>query len=94
MHHRPVPRIAFTPQLQRFTETPEFDTPAATLRQALEAAFVLNPRLRGYVLDDQGHMRANVVAFIDGRRCLNRVALDDPLAPDSRVHVLQALSGG
>jgi len=70
------------------------DAQAATLRGALEAAFALNPRLRGYVLDDQGHMRANVVAFIDGRRCLNRIALDDPLAPDSRVHVLQALSGG
>ena len=86
--------IVFTQQLRRFTEAPEVDAPAATLRGALEAAFALNPRLRGYVLDDQGHMRANVVAFIDGRRCLNRIALDDPLAPDSRVHVLQALSGG
>ena len=86
--------IVFTQQLRRFTEAPEVDAPAATLRAALEAAFALNPRLRGYVLDDQGHMRANVVAFIDGRRCLNRIALDDPLAPDSRVHVLQALSGG
>jgi len=72
VHHRPVPRIAFTPQLQRFTETPEFDTPATTLRQALEAAFVLNPRLRGYVLDDQGGLRPNVVVFIDGRRCADR----------------------
>ena len=86
--------IVFTQQLRRFTEAPEVDAQAATLRGALEAAFALNPRLRGYVLDDQGHMRANVVAFIDGRRCLNRIALDDPLAPDSRVHVLQALSGG
>ena len=86
--------IVFTQQLRRFTEAPEVDAPAATLRGALEAAFALNPRLRGYVLDDQGHMRANVVAFIDGRRCLNRIVLDDPLAPDSRVHVLQALSGG
>jgi len=89
-----VALIVFTQQLRRFTEAPEVDAPAATLRGALEAAFALNPRLRGYVLDDQGHMRANVVAFIDGRRCLNRIALDDPLAPDSRVHVLQALSGG
>ena len=86
--------IVFTQQLRRFTEAPEVDAQAATLRGALEAAFALNPRLRGYVLDDQGHMRANVVAFIDGRRCLNRIVLDDPLAPDSRVHVLQALSGG
>ena len=86
--------IVFTQQLRRFTEALEVDAQAATLRGALEAAFALNPRLRGYVLDDQGHMRANVVAFIDGRRCLNRIVLDDPLAPDSRVHVLQALSGG
>ena len=89
-----MPRVLFTPQLKRFTETPEVQTPAATLRAALEAAFAVNPRLRGYVLDDQGHMRPNVVAFIDGRRCQDRVVMDDALQPDSTVHVLQALSGG
>ena len=89
-----MPRVLFTPQLKRFTETPEVQTPATTLRAALEAAFALNPRLRGYVLDEQGHMRANVVAFIDGRRCHDRMALDDALQPDSTVYVLQALSGG
>jgi hypothetical protein len=87
-------RIVFTQQLRRFTETPQIDAPAATLRAALEAAFALNPRLRGYVLDDQDHLRANVVAFIDGRRCDDRVRLDDVLKPDSEVHVMQALSGG
>jgi hypothetical protein len=87
-------RIVFTQQLRRFTETPALDVAAATLRGALDAAFVMNPRLRSYVLDDQGHLRANVVAFIDGRRCTDRVALDDGLQPDSEVHVLQALSGG
>ena len=86
--------VVFTSQLRRFTETPEVNVDAATLRAALEAAFAVNPRLRSYVLDDQGHLRANVVAFIDGRRCTDRVLLDDPLRPDSEVHVLQALSGG
>jgi molybdopterin synthase sulfur carrier subunit len=89
-----VARIVFTQQLRRFTETPEVDAPAATLRAALDAVFAANPRLRGYVLDDQGHMRGNVVAFIDGRRCAERIKLDDALLPDSRVHVMQALSGG
>ena len=89
-----MPRISFTPQLARFTATPELETSANTLREALEAAFAINPQLRGYVLDDQGHMRANVVAFIDGRRCENRIALTDPLHAESRVHILQALSGG
>ena len=86
--------VVFTQQLRRFTETPELDTTAATLREALAAAFGLNPRLSGYVLDEQGHLRANVVVFIDGERCLERVLLNQPLRADSRVHVLQALSGG
>lgn len=86
--------VVFTPQLRRFTDTPELHTPAATLREALEAAFAINPRLRGYVLDDQGHLRSNVVVFIDGRRCQERVRLADTLQPGSQVHVLQALSGG
>ena len=87
-------RVLFTPQLKRFTETPQVQTDAGTLRGALEAAFAVNPRLRGYVLDDQGHMRANVVAFVDGRRCTDRVRLDDALTAHSTVHVMQALSGG
>jgi hypothetical protein len=89
-----MPHLAFTSQLRRFTLAPELDTPATTLRAALEDAFVVNPQLRGYVLDDQGHLRANVVAFIDGRRSTDRIRLDDPLQPASRVHVMQALSGG
>jgi hypothetical protein len=87
-------RIEFTPQLRRFTETPSVETDAPTLRAALEAAFGINPRLRGYVLDDQGHLRANVVVFVDGRRSEDRIGLADALLPHSRVHVLQALSGG
>lgn len=89
-----MPHVEFTPQLRRFLSAPAIDTPATTLRAALDDAFVANPRLRGYVLDDQGHLRANVVIFIDGRRCADRMALADALAPTSRVHVLQALSGG
>jgi len=89
-----MPHVAFTSQLQRFTETPEFDTPAATLREAMDAAFDINPRLRGYVLDEQGHLRPHVAVFIDGRRIVDRVGLSDALAPHDKVYVLQALTGG
>jgi len=87
-------RLVFTQQLARFIAAPEVDTGAATLRAGLETAFGANPQLRGYVLDEQGHLRENVVVFIDGRRCQERCRLDDVLAPDSRVYILQALSGG
>jgi hypothetical protein len=89
-----MPLIVFTPQLRRFTSTPEVESGARTLRAALEDAFAVNPVLRGYVLDDQGHLRTNVAVFIDGCRQLDRVSLSDELRPDSTVHVLQALSGG
>ncbi len=89
-----MPRVVFTPQLRRFTETPEVQASSTTLRAVLEEAFAVNPVLRGYVLDDQGHVRPNVVIFIDGRRCTDRVALTEGVEPASTVHVLQALSGG
>jgi molybdopterin synthase sulfur carrier subunit len=89
-----VPHIAFTPQLRRFIATPEVTSDATTLRAALEDAFAASPGLRGYVLDDQGHLRANMAVFIDGRRCKDAIALNDTLQPASRVYVLQALSGG
>lgn len=89
-----MPRVVFTPQLRRFTETPTVDSSATTLRAALDDAFTVNPRLRGYVLDEQGHVRPNVVIFIDSRRCDDRVALTEPLPAGCTVHVLQALSGG
>jgi hypothetical protein len=87
-------RIQFTQQLARFTELPQVETDAAQLRAALEAAFALNPKLRGYVLDEQGHLRENVAIFVDGRRARDPHALDDPLNPASMVYVMQALSGG
>ena len=89
-----MPRLVFTPQLRRFLAVPDVQCSATTLRQALQQAFAVNPRLAGYVLDDQGHLRANVVVFIDGRRCTDRIVLDDALAASSTVHVMQALSGG
>jgi molybdopterin synthase sulfur carrier subunit len=87
-------KVFFTQQLRRFTEVPEIDTSAIMLRDALEVAFRGNPRLRGYILDEQGHLRPNVAIFIDGHRVGDRVGLKDGLATNSNVHVFQALSGG
>ena len=87
-------RLYFTQQLRRFVDVPEFSSACTDLRAALEEAFAGHPRLRGYILDDQGHLRPHVVIFVDGRRCTDRIGLSAPLRPDSRVHVLQALSGG
>ncbi len=91
-----IAKLIFTQQLARFTDAPEVDTAATMLRAGLDAAFQLNPRLRGYVLDEQGHLRKHVVIFVDGDRVRDRdrTTLNVPLSSDSKVHILQALSGG
>ena len=89
-----MPVVAFTPHLRRFLDVPEVSSEAAVLGAALEDAFTANPRLRGYVLDDQGHLRLHVAVFIDGLRAQDLTGLTDPVRPDSRVFVLQALTGG
>ena len=86
--------VEFTSQLQRFVDTPKLDCDARTLGEALILAFDHNPRLRGYILDDQGHLRTHVAVFIDGHRVRDRSELSDPLSAQSKVYVLQALSGG
>jgi len=87
-------KLIFTQQLGRFMRVPQVDTTAADLRSALDGCFADHPRLRGYVLDEQGGLRENVVIFIDGQRARDPKRLDDALAPHSQVYILQALSGG
>lgn len=86
--------VRFTPQLERFLEAPECTVEATTAREALDGAFDLNPRLRGYVLDEQGAVRKHVAVFLGGRLVRDPAELDAPLAPDAEISVMQALSGG
>ncbi|MFS2124557.1 MoaD/ThiS family protein [Pseudomonas sp. Pseusp97] len=87
-------RIVFAPSIQRHVSIEERELPAATLTDALEAVFVEAPKLRGYLLDDQGGLRRHLTIFIDGLRLRDRAGLSDALDADSEVYVVQALSGG
>ena len=89
-----MPVVTFTATLQRHLSAPAAEVAGATVREALEAAFRGNPRLRGYVLDDQGRLRKHVAVFVDGALVTDRDGLRDPVRPASDIHVMQALSGG
>lgn len=89
-----MPRIAFTPNLRRHLACPAAEAPGETVRQALEAVFDGNPRLRAYLLDEHGRLRKHVTVFVNGQAITDRIALSDPLAPGDEVFVFQALSGG
>jgi hypothetical protein len=89
-----MPTIRFTQNIQRHVRCPSRQVPGATLRQALEAYFEENQAARGYVLDDQGHLRRHMVIFVNGRHVLDRGGLSAAVDPDAVIDVMQALSGG
>lgn len=84
-------KVVFTPNLQRHVACPPREVEASTVREALEAVFADVPRLRGYVVDDQGALRAHMMVFVDSQQIRD---LADPVGPQAEVYVMQALSGG
>lgn len=89
-----MPKVIFASHVQRHVAAPDSVVEGGTVRAALDAVFADNRPLRGYVLDDQGHLRKHVVVFVDGARVIDREGLSEPVLPDSEIYVLQALSGG
>jgi len=86
--------VTFTHTLQRHVECPPMEVQARTVREALDAVWAVNPRARGYVLDEQGELRRHMAIFLDGRMIHDRARLSDAVGSDSKLYVMQALSGG
>jgi hypothetical protein len=89
-----MPRLVFTPNVQRHLACPPAHVAGRTVREALEAYFALHPTARGYVLDDQGALRPHMVIFVDNEPITDRARLADSVGENSEVFVMQALSGG
>lgn len=89
-----MPRVFFTTHLERHLDVPPVAVGGASVRDALEAVFADNPRMRGYVVDDRGRLRKHVVIFIDGRQIVDRDGLSDAVGESGELYVMQALSGG
>ena len=83
--HRFFPAIAKSPGLQIDATT------IADLIAALEARF---PGLSSYLINDDGSLRKHVVVFVDAKPIADRTQLTDKIEPESKVMIMQALSGG
>ena len=83
-------RVVFTSNLQRHVSCPERDAAGETVSAVLQEVFDQEPRIRGYVLDEQGELRKHVFIFVDGQRA----RLSNPVGEESEIYVLQALTGG
>ena len=86
--------LSFTPNLLRHVESPKARTEGATVREVMELYFRTNPKVRGYVLDDQGSVRKHVLIFLNQEPIQDRTELSDPVAEGDEIFVMQALSGG
>ncbi|MCX4247523.1 MoaD/ThiS family protein [Paraliomyxa miuraensis] len=67
---------------------------ASTVAELVAALDRLAPGVAFYVCDERGRLRRHVNIFVDGELLVDRQHLSDPLEPDTRVFIAQALSGG
>ncbi len=86
--------LAFTALLRSVAPKGELTVTGASVLEALDGIFKDNPRLKGYVLDDQGRLRKHVCVFLDGERLIGEAALGASISETSEIFVMQALSGG
>lgn len=89
-----MPRVIFTPNIQRHVACPETTAPGGTVREVLENVFANNPMARSYVLDDQSSLRRHMTVFLDGELVRDRTGLSDPVHDASTIYIFQSLSGG
>lgn len=86
--------ISFPPNLQRHLAAAPREVTGDTVAAVLAEVFAVNPRLRSYLLDDQGRVRQHVLIFVDGEQIGDRRRLSDRVGAASEVYVVQALAGG
>ena len=93
-----MPKVVLAAPIARWLPSPagekSFVVTGTTVREALESLLVDLPRLRGYILDDQGALRHHVAAFIDGVVVRDKRTLAEAVSPEGEVYLVQALSGG
>ena len=77
--------VSLIPGTSRQTEVE-----AASVREAIDRLDERTPGLRNRLVDSGPVLREHINVFVDGVQA----TLETPLAPDSTVHVIPAVSGG
>ena len=89
-----MPTVIFAHSVRRHVDVPDTVVEGTSVRDALDRVFAVHPRLRSYVVDEQGRMRRHVAVFVNGAPLRDRIRLSDGVSAADRIHVIQALSGG
>jgi sulfur-carrier protein len=86
--------VHFTSHLRSLVPDGPISAAGGTVGEALASLIAEHPHVGGYVLDDQGRLRKHVCIFADGERLKHDAALGRPIGPQTKLYVMQALSGG
>ena len=86
--------VHFTSHLRNLIPGGPFAVSGGTVGEALQALFADEPQVRGYVFDERGVLRKHVCIFADGERLAHDAALSRRIGADTKLYVMQALSGG
>ncbi len=90
-----MPQVAFTRHLQRFfPKLADGEVSGVTVREVIDELDRRHPGLASYIVDENGRLRRHVNIFVGEEPIHDREHLGDALAPDAKVFILQALSGG
>jgi molybdopterin synthase sulfur carrier subunit len=76
--------------LKRLAGGPEHALAGGTVGELLCELERAQPALRGWILDERGHVRRHINVFVNGESG----GQDTAVGPDDRVDVLPAISGG
>jgi molybdopterin synthase sulfur carrier subunit len=69
---------------------PDHATGGGTVGELLRELECSHPALSGWILDERGCIRRHINVFVNGEYAKE----DTPVAPDDRIDVLPAISGG
>lgn len=93
----PMPTVEVTSHLHEFfpqLRAGPLSVAGETVADVVKAMDRLAPGFAFYVCDEAGRLRRHVNVFVGEERIRDRATLSDPVGPESRVFILQALSGG
>lgn len=88
-------KVKFTPHLKRFfPDLEEINVEAKTVAEVVKAVDARWEGIADYVVDEQGRLRKHVNIFVDSELIYDKETLSDKVSSDSRIFIMQALSGG
>ena len=86
--------VTLTRNLKKYFPETQLEVAGHSLKEILEEMERIRPHFLSYILEDNNRIRRHVNIFIDGELLMDKTHLDVVTGARTRVHIMQALSGG